>query len=522
MRILSAGRWQDGYLDYYRAPDEYRIQVLAIKNLEELKDLYVLRPKSVRLVMNYLRHIGPRAVLRKISSRLSEERRNQKYISAGVGQVLESPDEGRFAPGELVCFLAPAHPAALERLTLPEIFILPAASSFRPAENYILRISPAANREKWWRPAAGWNRFAGINLPAGTRAGILEGLQKEIAATDWRAAERLEAGSGEVVTHVRLRPRSKKPEAILFGYGNYAKTIVLPNLAPYLRLAGVHEIDPAQIFPLHRAVPDWDTSPFFRDKEEADVALIAGYHHTHAGLAAEAIRRKMYAVVEKPLVTTRAELLELTEVLEKNPGKLFAGFHKRYSPFNDLIRSDLGVRHDHPLNYHAVAYEVPQPGNYWYRWPNSKGPVLANGCHWIDHFLYLNHWSRPAAKDVFVAPDQSVNVSLLLENGAFFSMVLTDKGSPRIGVQDHVEVRVDGGTARIVNDSAYTAERGLLLVRKKTINKMANYRAAYQAMAKTIVSGGAGDSLASVKISAETVLELEELCAKARARQARV
>lgn len=515
MRILSAGEWRDGYLDYYRGPDEYRIQVLAIKNLEELKGVYVLRPRSLRLVFNYLRHIGPRAVLRKIFSRLSEERRNQKYVSAGIGQILESPDEGRFQPGELVAFLAPVHPAAAERLVLNENFLTPAEFRASAEESFILYLPAGKNGEKWWRPAAAWSSFSGTPIAASAAALLQKNLLRDIQATNWSAAERLEAGTGEVKERTFTSRSHTAKTAVLFGYGNYAKTIVLPNLRPRLALAGVHEIDPTQIYPLRRGL-SFDTAPIFRKGERADAALIAGFHHTHAGLAAEALRRGMYAIVEKPVATTREDMEVLAGTIAEHPGRFLAGFHKRYSPFNALIRRDLNVHHEHPLNYHAIAYEVAQPENYWYRWPNSKGPIVANGCHWIDHFLFLNHWSEPVKKDVFAAPDGSVNVSLLLKNGAFFSLTLTDRGSPRIGVQDHVEIRVPGGSVRIINDSKYSAERDLLTVRQMHINKMANYRLAYQSMAETIAAGGAGDSLASFKISTKAILDLEEIYAKTR------
>jgi len=44
MKILIKNTWQDGFLDYYRHPHEYRIQVEAIRNLERLTDVYIVRP----------------------------------------------------------------------------------------------------------------------------------------------------------------------------------------------------------------------------------------------------------------------------------------------------------------------------------------------------------------------------------------------------------------------------------------------------------------------------------------------
>jgi hypothetical protein len=58
VRCLLGERWQDGILDPHRGPDEARIQVLAWLRLERLDDLYFQRPRSLRLVWNYVREIG--------------------------------------------------------------------------------------------------------------------------------------------------------------------------------------------------------------------------------------------------------------------------------------------------------------------------------------------------------------------------------------------------------------------------------------------------------------------------------
>ena len=101
-------------------------------------------------------------------------------------------------------------------------------------------------------------------------------------------------------------------------------------------------------------------------------------------------------IIEKPIVTNSADLELLCAAVEKYGTPVFAAFQRRYSPFNDYIFNDLHIRAGEPVSCFGIAYEVPLPPQHWYRWPNSGSKIISNGCHWIDHFLYLNNFSPVA------------------------------------------------------------------------------------------------------------------------------
>src|SRR5207244_8304705 len=128
----------------------------------------------------------------------------------------------------------------------------------------------------------------------------------------------------------------------------------------------------------------------------------------HADCGIEALNRNVLAVVEKPLATNFDQYERLRVALEKNPGKLFSCFHKRFLPFNDFIYQDLQAKLGEPISCFCVVYEIPLPPLHWYRWPNSGTGIISNGCHWIDHFLYLNNFSSPIRKSVQVRDRKSV------------------------------------------------------------------------------------------------------------------
>jgi hypothetical protein len=135
--------------------------------------------------------------------------------------------------------------------------------------------------------------------------------------------------------------------------------------------------------------------------------------------------------------------------------------------------------------------------------------LLSNGCHWVDHFLFLNGFSKETDLDVYVARDKTINCSVVLENGAVFTMVLTDRGSERLGVQNHVELRTATTTAKIVNDGLYVSESVDRVLRKTSVNRMDSYARMYRTIAERISKNQRGDTLKTIVASSRVILELE-------------
>lgn len=518
MRVLVGGRWRAGFLDYARGAEGYRIEVHALQNLERLDSLYFVRSRRPGFVLNYLREIGPRAVARKVRSRLGERYRNEKFLSWGLGRVLETPDAASLEIGRSVAFLAPAHPACVERVVLPReliVFIEDPRLPTRRGKILHRTADTSSLPTASLRRIRGWQ--AGTGATVGVRGtGELVDDIMQVAWTDWTVARRLSRPSASPARERKARRFSKpractiRPSAVLFGYGNYAKTTILPNVKRSLDVRCVHEIDPTQM-PRWSVVSNaWDTAPHPRVEESYDVYLVAGYHASHAPIAIEALDRGASAVVEKPVAMDQGQLASLRAAMENSAGEIFCCYQRRYSSLTELAQRDLGLSVGEPVSYHCIVYEVPLPALHWYRWPSSGSRLLSNGCHWVDHFLYLNSFADVRAVELTVAGDSTINCSLELQNGAVFTMVLTDVGSGRIGVQDHVELRARDKTVRIVNDSRYVAEDANRVLRRTAHNKTRSYEAMYSEVGRKLAAGEKGDSSESVRVSAGAALALEE------------
>jgi predicted dehydrogenase len=511
LKILVGQDWSGGYLDEHRPPGSLRIRVLGMATCLALRDVYYVRDRSVQRVWSHLREVGPVWLGRKIASRLSETGRNEKFASIGLGVVVEADPEAAHRVGRTVAFLAPCHPRALERIVLPGLLVAD-WSGARPdglSDDWLAQ-GRAPELAAGIREIAGWSPYSGTPLEPERISALLDDVRKSIDGIQWDHAERFTIGESEPLCE-RAGPRSssEKPTAALFGYGHYARTIVKSGVHGLLDLRAVHEIDPALMPPSRSREIRWDTSPIPNADERYDAYLIASYHHTHAPLAVHALAQDAAAVVEKPLATDRAQLDALLSALATGRGRFFAGYHKRYSPLNDLALMDCPT--PEPIHYHCIVFEEPLPARHWYRWPNSRSRIISNGCHWLDHFLFLNDWSEP--KELQVARSglghEIVNVSVRLENGAFFSMLLSEAGSSRIGVRDYIELRCGKTTVTIENGSRYAAENGKRVVRRAHVNKMASYERMYREIASAIAGGGAGDSPRSVEASSRFVLDAE-------------
>jgi len=515
MRILSGTKWREEFLDYHRNAREFRIQVIAWKNLERLEHVYHTRPKSLRLLWNYLPVVGWEGLVTKTWSRLREERRNEKFVSCGVGTIVETADRKKFPVGTLVGFIAPWHPAIAERVVLPEPFIVPLAISPLPETSHgeILYLpvkeNPPVNR--WWNEVRAWSVYAGVSVSARTQKTLMENCAKELQRAPWDESERFPLPTASSVAETKGTARdvhTKRKTGILYGFGNYAKINVIPYMRPFVRIHTVHEIDPTQIS-IEREVERWDSSPFPKENERADVYFVASYNHTHVPITLHALKQGAYAVVEKPVVNDYEELAELEKALRVAGRKVFIGFHKRYGLFNELAREDLGVRLGDPISYHSIVYELVQPELFWYNWPVSRSTFFANGCHQIDHFLHLNGFSKPKDFDIKLLQDHAVEVWIELENGATFTTTFSEKGVSRVGPRDHVELKVHGKNVWIRDAIHYRAEDDHRILRKKRIFKTDSYRAMYRAIGAKIAANEPGDSIESVLTSAKIMLDLE-------------
>jgi predicted dehydrogenase len=520
MRVLVGDTWRDGFLDEHREPEQFRIDVEVWIALAPVREVYFEPPRDWRRVAQYVREFGVARTFHKVRSRLREAARNERFLCAGVGRVREGDLAGAFPPGQRVAFVAPCHPRGAERVCLPGELLRrehETLSTLVGAEGHLRHVVTSGPLDDAGERVAGWHARSGAPLEASDVDAVLDEAAR-------RASDAVTTFSGvptgsDVVTRVPARGASSgRRRAIVFGLGHYAKSNLIPNLASGIEVCEVREIDPLQLGRIAVEPAPWtvSTDPHLRETDRFDLVCVAGYHDTHADLAIAALRAGARVLVEKPLVTTREQLEALLAVEREHPGRLFTCFHKRYNPLNELAMRDLGVARGEAVNYQAIVFEVPLPRRHWYRWPTARSRVVSNGCHWIDHFLLLNAWARPRSHAASLAANGDITLCIELENGAAATIVLTDHGSARLGVQDYVELRARDVTVSIRNGAYYAADSSRGVIRRKRLNQADAYARMYRNLSGRVLSGEAGDSTESIERSAGLMLDLEDDLAASR------
>lgn len=508
MKLFINGVWQTNYLDEALRPNHVRIKVHTWSRHQTLDSVYIVRKASVSSLIGYIAKVGAKEVVRKIRSRYAERNRNVRWFCSGRGEVVEAGQGAKFQVGQAVFFLAPAHVGGMERVVLSEQLVRSADTEATNHGCKVLDAEPLLDIDK----VAGWNIDSGRLLQSAEVDRLLS-----LAVQSWDKAVVVNVDTSEpspvAERHKRVvQPQeveAGKPSAIIFGLGNYAKTIIIPSVESQLRIETIYELDPLQIGAKASDAITWDTSPVFRDDDRADVVFVAGYHHTHVALAVEALKRGATVLIEKPAATTMEQVQCLRKAMDSSKKPVNIGFHRRYLPFNALLKEDLQVKNGEAVDYYCIVFEEPLPQLHWYGWPNSKTRLTSNGCHWIDHFLFINGFPKIVSQSVISSKRGTLIVGLEAENGAVFSMTLTDEGSARIGVQDHVECRANGRTVTMTNSSVYVAEDQQKVTRKLRVPSLTAHRTMYATLVKNMLANRFDDSSHTALQAAIVCLELE-------------
>ena len=185
---------------------------------------------------------------------------------------------------------------------------------------------------------------------------------------------------------------------------------------------------------------------------------------------------------------------------------LIAGTHHLIDIFKDL-----SITYGEVINCDAYIQQESLPNNHWYNWPISGGPIVSNGCHWIDYFLYLNNDCDIAEYDAFLNESKQVEINVVLENGAKFNAVLHRRSSTDIGIREHIKLSHGESFLKIRDSHEYIAYKGDRLMRKLKFKRTDAYKNMYQCFFSEIANGGRSESWRKIRKSAELVLQLDEM-----------
>lgn len=487
-------------------------------------EVAVERPMAVSYLAGYVSKVGVRRAAQKVASRMFASDTEQLVVLAGVGRVSRaSVGQAEHELGDLVLFMAPrAHASARHVVTSPLLMI---RLDERPNDLLTNSTMIALVKTSYDAPMcamieqlAGWSVHADWALDPELCAGCMTHV-----ARAWR--NRTGEGSGALADAGLSRSARRLPllygeraSVVLFGWGHYARTCLMPHLTERYDIMRVHEIDPILIgTPHHMDVLRWSTSPGPDPGDElAALWCVAGYHHHHARLATEALKSGVDVLVEKPLITCESDLDVLLDAWRASSARLWQGFHRRTWQVHEWLLKDLKIQKGTSVvHYHCVVHEVNLPVHHWYRWEASGSRLIMNGCHWLDEFMHLNGYREPVHMSAqSFQGGEVIMVQVELDHGATFSMSLSSVGSDRIGVRESTHVSC-GERSACLTDWRYVAEHATGELRQARCDEATTYARMIAAVSTAQQDPQhPGESIIEVERFWRMVCALDAMCAE--------
>ena len=131
-----------------------RIDVEWLTPLKDVSEQYVSPPRSLRLLLTYVRRFGVADALLKVRSRLSERGRNRKTAALIQGTVVEGPAGEGMEPGVRVWAFAPNTAPDATRIVVDRAFVIQADAAASRLET-TPDLPPSLMTHVAWSPFSG-------------------------------------------------------------------------------------------------------------------------------------------------------------------------------------------------------------------------------------------------------------------------------------------------------------------------------------------------------------------------------
>jgi len=257
----------------------------------------------------------------------------------------------------------------------------------------------------------------------------------------------------ELRSGVAKKPAGKVGISLL-GAGNFARSVLLPNLAKLadvelegiVSASGISARSTGKKFGFAYCA----SSPeeIFSDEQTAAV-VIATPHSGHAAAVCQALAAGKTVFVEKPLAINIDQLRQVVAVLPAHPGRLMVGFNRRFAPLAAELKRFLAGCGPRSVVYRCNA--GPAPEDHWLADPAQGGRIIGEACHFFDFFNFL---TEASPRTVFAtaipgSPDDAA-VTVTYADGSVCQLLYASSGPASFG-KERVEVFA-GGRAAVLED----------------------------------------------------------------------
>jgi len=214
------------------------------------------------------------------------------------------------------------------------------------------------------------------------------------------------------------------------------------KLLPNARLVGVTDVNPARRVAASAMGLKWyDSVQAVLADSEVQAVFIATNNRTHAEVGRDALNAGKHCIIEKPVATTVAAAIELTELAKKNNLSLTVDHMMAENAFNvkarELISENaLGAVNDACFHMEFSYGSSPEESATWRcsSWEEVGGPIgdVASHCMYMAEFLLASRIKSLAC--VYYPKTMSIKV----EDGAYIKFMMENglTGSIKVGFNE--------------------------------------------------------------------------------------
>lgn len=199
--------------------------------------------------------------------------------------------------------------------------------------------------------------------------------------------------TGSNITLSNKSYKSQKGVMAIIGAGNYTKATVMPmmkklnaNIKYIMSANGLTGTTTAKKYNIPNSTTNYQD---VLTDEEVNAVIITTRHNSHASLVKQALRANKHVFVEKPLALKLDELQQIQKEYEASESSLTVGFNRRFSPFIQDIKKQLGTAND-PMNVVVTMNAGFIPQNSWVQdMATGGGRIVGEACHLVDLITFI-------------------------------------------------------------------------------------------------------------------------------------
>ena len=284
----------------------------------------------------------------------------------------------------------------------------------------------------------------------------------------------------------------------VIGAGNFARTVLLPELARIPRLEmrtictqrGATAEHGQHGFGFAHATTDVEA---VLNDPAINAVLVATRHGNHAEMTARVLAAGKSVLVEKPLALDRAQLEQVRAARQGSDGFFLVGFNRRFAPMAVKARAHL-ARHIGPKVLVLRVNAGALPAESWVNAAEEGGGrILGELCHFIDLARALIGAAivtvQADAADVTHGGCDDLAVSLTFADGSLATIVYTALGDTAHS-KERFECFAGGTVITLDNFLTLAVTSGGRTKVEKSLGQDKGHRAELEAFVAAVAGGG--------------------------------